>query len=100
MASTVTLESVLALASQNRRICPQPHAWTRLYELLPEKRQDPYGPIPALPLVLDAWRESTDEQKACRLREHLEWAAQHGGLARVFRFLEALPESDWHHVGA
>jgi len=45
------------------------------------------------------WDEAGDEQKALRLREHLEWAAQHGGLGPVCAYLAALGESEWHHAG-
>ncbi len=96
---TVTLPTVLALASQDGRICPQPPQWARLYELLPDTRRDGYGWIPASPLILGAWGETGDEQKALRLREHLEWADRHGALDRVHAVLASLPESAWHHVG-
>ena len=95
----VTLADVLALAAEGGRICPKPDAWSRLYALLPETRRDAYGSIPADPLVLDAWSTTGDEQKLLRLREHLEWAEQHGALPAVHAFLAALRESEWHHVG-
>jgi hypothetical protein len=37
--------------------------------------------------------------KMIRLREHLEWAEKHGELDSVDKFLRALPETDWHHLG-
>ena len=98
-AATVTLAVVLALASEGGRICPKPQQWSRLYELLPDTRRDGYGSIPAAPLILGAWWETGDEQKAGRLREHLEWAEQHGGLEAVHSYLASLKESEWHHVG-
>jgi hypothetical protein len=99
MMGPVRLSTVLALAAENGRICPKASNWSRLYELLPDTRRDGYGFIPPAPLILGAWSETGDEQKAERLREHLEWAEQHGALDRVHRFLASLPESDWHHVG-
>jgi hypothetical protein len=95
----ITLPVILALASEAGRVCPRPDAWSRLYALLPATRSDGYGAIPAAPLVLDAWHETTDEQKILRLREHLDWAETHGALAAVHAFLVSLPEGEWHHVG-
>jgi hypothetical protein len=34
-----------------------------------------------------------------RLSEHIEWAAQHGALDLVDRFLRELREEDWFHFG-
>ena len=95
----VALPVVLALASEGGRICPKPPKWAKLYELLPNTRRDGYGYIPAAPLILGAWGQTGDEQKASRLREHLEWAEGHDALDRVHKFLASLPESEWHHVG-
>ncbi|MDB5873641.1 MAG: hypothetical protein JWQ07_3083 [Ramlibacter sp.] len=97
--AAVTLAVVLALAAEGGRICPKQQKWSRLYELLPNTRRDGYGSIPAAPLILGAWGETSDEQKAGRLREHLEWAEQHGGLEKVHSFFASLPEREWHHVG-
>ena len=96
---SVTLPTVLALAGEGGRICPKPPKWAKLYELLPNTRRDGYGHIPAAPLILGAWWETGDEQKASRLREHSEWADSHGALDRVHKFLASLSESEWHHVG-
>jgi hypothetical protein len=93
------LHQVLALASTDGRICPKPPQWGRLYELLPDTRSDAYGSIPSEPLILAAWSESSDEDKRYRLKEHLEWAAGHGALERVHKYLATLREQDWHHVG-
>ena len=95
----MTLETVLALASRDGRVCPQPDWWARLYELLPETRTDAYGAIPAAPLILDAWQATGDEQKRLRLLEHLEWADRHGALRALHDFLAAMPDSAWHHAG-
>lgn len=95
----MSLDPVLALASQHGRICPRPLHWSALFELLPDVRSDAYGSIPAAPLILDAWSRTSDGDKIARLREHLEWAQRHGALQRVQAFLAALPESAWHHAG-
>lgn len=99
MRAAATLADALALASENGRICPRPTQWAGLYARLPETRNDGYGAIPASPLMDATWDGAGDEQKALRLREHLEWAAQHGGLGPVCAYLAALDENQWHHAG-
>jgi hypothetical protein len=37
--------------------------------------------------------------KILRLTEHIEWAAQHGTLDSVARFLRELREEDRSHIG-
>lgn len=93
----VSLQDVIALASRNGRVCPQPSSWRRLYDLLPNTRRQGHGFVPAVPLILAPWWKGTDEQKAERLREHLEWASRHGVLDRVGKYLAGLPEQEWHH---
>ena len=95
----MTLRDTLALCTENGRVCPQPATWSRLYELLPDTRHDGYGHIPPMPLTSTAWSEASDTQRSDRLREHLEWAEQHGALEQVHSYLSLLPESEWHHVG-
>lgn len=97
--SARSLATTLALAAENGRICPKPAQWARLYELLPDTRHDGYGQIPAGPLASSAWSDTADMDKIARLREHLQWAEQHGALERVHRFLAGLPEGEWHHAG-
>lgn len=94
-----TLENVLALVQQNRRVCPQPQRWNELYQMLPGKKRKGAGWEPALPLILAAWWHTPAMSKALRLREHLEWAESHDCLDDVHSFLAALPESEWHHLG-
>lgn len=93
-----TLEDVLAIATKDGRVCPQPQAWSRLYGLLPGRRRVGAGWEPALPLILAAWHDSTAMDKALRLREHVEWAGRHGALDKVQEFLASLPEDQWFHL--
>ncbi len=94
-----TLEDALAEAAKNKRVCPQPSRWNELYELLPNRQRSGGGWEPALPLILAAWHETPALMKALRLREHLEWAADHDALAQVHSFMTSLPESEWFHYG-
>jgi hypothetical protein len=65
--------------------------------MLPEKRRKGIGFEPALPLILAAWWEASDSEKKERLKVHIQWANGHGALAEVDKFLQSLPEGDWHH---
>jgi hypothetical protein len=93
-----TVETLLDYCSQNQRVCPVPLRWKDLWELLPHRKQVESGWEPALPLILGAW-DSPALWKILRLKEHIEWAAQHGVLDKVSDFLRKLPEQDWYHVG-
>ncbi len=93
------LDEALAVATKNNRVCPLPPDWNRLYELLPDRRRKGAGWEPALPLILAAWHDTPPLMKAIRLREHIEWAAEHGALHEVHAFMESLPEQAWHHFG-
>jgi hypothetical protein len=94
-----TLEEVLAEAQKNKRVCPQPPQWQQLYDMLPQKRRKGAGWEPSLPLILAAWWDTPALPKMLRLREHIEWAAQHGCIDKVYSFLRKLPEDQWHHIG-
>ncbi len=93
-----TLEEAIAVASSKNRICPQPQRWNQLYALLPARKRVGVRWEPPLPLILAAW-DSPSSLKVARLREHLEWAADHGALDAIHAFMSALPECDWHHFG-
>ena len=95
----ISVDQVLAVATENNRICPQPQKWQQLYELLPDKKRKGAGWEPSLPLLMVAWWDTPAMSKILRLREHIEWAAEHGGLEQVHAFLQSLPEEEWHHLG-
>lgn len=89
---------MLEYARLNNRICPQPQAWNRLWNLLPDRTQQPAGRWnPPLPLILAAWWDAKDADKMLRLREHIEWADAHGAIDAVDVFLRGLSEEDWFH---
>ena len=91
------LESLLTYCQQSDRICPTEHAWTELWEVLPEGTHNDAHWQPPRPLVLGAWWNSSDRDKRLRLQEQIHWAADHGALDAVDAFLRRLPEADWHH---
>ncbi len=94
-----SLEEVFAEAKKNNRVCPQPQRWQELYDMLPKKQRKGTGWEPSLPLILAAWWDTSALSKILRLREHIEWAAQHGCLHDVYSFLCDLPEDQWYHFG-
>lgn len=94
------LAALLAYVAENRRICPQPRRWNELWELLPNRRQNPNGGwSPPLPLILGAWHYASDGAKRLRLREHIQCAWQNGVFEQVDSFLRNLPDSEWYKAG-
>jgi len=68
--------------------------------MLIEKRRLPSGGWePTLPLILAAWHVATPIQKQLRFKEHVLWAADHGQVVEVGRYLRSLNEEDWYHFG-
>lgn len=92
-------EILIAYCRENARVCPMPQWWSALWELLPNRTRVGVGWQPPLPLILGAWHDTPALLKRLRLAEHIEWAARHDGLELVERFLRALPEDEWFHLG-
>jgi hypothetical protein len=92
-----TIESLIAYCQQNNRVCPMPHHWNRLWEMLPDRSRVGAGWQPSLPLILAAWHDTPAMYKMSRLTEHIDWAAQQGALEPIARFLRELREEDWFH---
>lgn len=89
---TSKFDELLQYVRANGRVCPQPAAWQKLFQMLPEKtRTDP-----APPFLGDAWHASNEVDKTMRLIEHIQWAAEHGAFREVNNFLRTLPEKDWY----
>ncbi|TFY96699.1 hypothetical protein [Ramlibacter humi] len=91
--------TVMRLAREGDRICPLPAVWRRLYGLLPAVHDGDVVLRAPLPLDSIEWPRATDFFRQRRLRDQVDWAAEHGGLAQVHAFLSQLPEGDWHHLG-
>ena len=94
-----TLEDVIEEAQKNNRVCPMPRKWNELYELLPHKEREGHGWEPSLPLILGAWWDTPALPKIIRLREHIEWAFEHGCLDEIYEYFKSLEEDEWHHIG-
>lgn len=94
--SSHDLDALLRDWATQGRVCPQPQAWQRLWEMLPDKQRSGGGWSPPLPLILAAWHDATDAEKTERFRLHLAWAAQHAALDEAIAFLRSLAPSDWY----
>jgi hypothetical protein len=91
-----TLDLLLAFVHAKRRVCPQPRQWYTLWKMLPGRERVEGSWQPALPPILGAWRHTSDLGKQRRLREHIEYAAQHGVLRKVDAFLRDVAPNQWH----
>lgn len=91
------LAALLAFVASDERVCPRPMEWQEFWELLPDARRTLDGWEPAPPLVLSAWWGASNEEKALRLQEQIEWAAARGGLDAADSFLRGLNLEQWHH---
>ena len=96
---TSPLDSLIAHCNDSDRVCPVPDRWDELWKMLTDRYRKGAGWEPSLPLILNAWWDSSNLDKQTRLREHVEWATSHGCLPEVDAFLRGLPENEWHHLG-
>jgi hypothetical protein len=94
-SSQLTVHEVMLEARRLNRVAPCEPRWQQLHVLLKAAgRGDPPPPMTGVeasatpPLV-----------KRIRIRDQVEWAAQHGLLEQVLGFFTALPENDWVHIG-
>src|SRR4051812_32078617 len=97
--SAECFDSLWSYCTANDRVCPMPQRWSELFEMLKEKKREGAGWRPGLPLILAAWHETPAMEKSARLREHIEWARDHGQLEEIGAFLRGLREQDWFHIG-
>ena len=93
------LENLLEYCRANRRVCPTPRAWNRLWKLLPNRKRKDGGWEPPLPPILAAWHDVSDESKTDVLKTHLEWAWKSGDFDKIEAFLRELSDKEWHHSG-
>jgi len=89
-----TVDDAMVEARRNNRVCPRPNQWQTLYDMLPNRTKSK----PTPPLIGAKWNSTPSITKRTCLREHFEWAEQHGVLAQVMNFMKALPETDWFHM--
>ena len=92
------IDELMIEARRNNRVCPHLEAWQKLYAMLPDKREVAGKWQPPPPLSPQAWRATSAMVKRLCLRDHLEWAVQHGAVMPVLIFLRSLPEENWLHM--
>jgi len=92
------LDQLREYVHQNQRVCPMPHRWDELWKILPNRRRVGTGWHPPQPLILGASSDTPALAKARLLLDQLEFAAEHGVLADVDRFLRSLQENEWAHL--
>lgn len=97
--SAFTAHDAMVEARRFNRVCPKPAQWQQLYDMLPGKVQQGRTWQPPAPITGPAWAATPAMAKRMCLRDHIEWAEHHGALDEVMRFLKALPEDQWHHMG-
>src|SRR5262245_49757628 len=82
-------QALLDYVIAERRVCPMPGPWDKLWRLL-FRRSLP-------PLILAAWG-SPWYAKRWRLESQIRYAADNEMLGRVDRFLRSLPPEAWKYV--
>lgn len=85
----VSLDALLAYVTAERRVCPMPGPWDKLWRLL--------GRRSAPPLILAAWGVPW-LFKVARLQEQIRYADEHGMLGCVDRYLRSLPPEAWKYI--
>jgi hypothetical protein len=93
------LDALITFVCAENRVCPEPRWWNELWQMLPNKRRDARRWIPPLPLILGGWYYTSDAEKQERSLSHIRYAAEHGMLGGVDRFVRSLSDSDdqWHY---
>jgi hypothetical protein len=91
----LTVQDVMMEARRHNRVAPCERRWQQMHLLLEAAgRGTPPPPMAGLegsttpPLV-----------KRIRVRDQVEWAAEHGLLEQVAQFFTSLPEDQWVHMG-
>jgi hypothetical protein len=93
------MEELLRYMRSKGRVCPRPDKWLELYAMLPGKKRRGTRCEPPAPLLHVCWRVTSERQKRERFEAHVRHAAREGELARVSRFIYALPRENWIYAG-
>lgn len=83
------------IAAENGRVCPMPPVWARFYSLLLGNSARGDDPTLKDPLILGAWFDSSNTDKAARLNEQLIWACRNEKGGEAVAFLELMSDGDW-----
>lgn len=91
----VSVDEVMAEARRYNRICPVEPQWEQLASYLAELG----GPSAPPAITGTQFRRTPPLAKRMRVRDQVEWAAQHGLLMELHGFLASLSEEQWVHIG-
>ena len=76
-----------------RRICPHPIPWNNVYEqLLKVAQERPELSKPPVPLILNGWVFSSDDEKEARWADTVKWAAAGNCMGAI----ESLSADDFY----
>lgn len=92
----MSLENLIQRLRSEKKICPQPKSWNKLYELLPNKKREGSGWKPSLPLILAAWYDTSDLEKWDRFISHIKYGLDYGLEDELLQFINSLKDEDWH----
>lgn len=84
------MESLLRYVAADGRICPMPNSWVELREML--------GPDPPQIAILGGWWAVPPVFKMLIVDAQIRYAAEHGKLPMVDRFLRSLSPREWFYV--
>ncbi len=92
------LDDVISFVQAERRVCPEPVCWDKLWRMLPGrtragKDRNPQEHPPV------AWRNTSNENKREVLVIQLKYAAKHGVLEKVKEYLKSLNKDQWTYEG-
>ena len=93
--ATLTVQEVMVEARRSNRVCPDHQQWQRFHALLKQAT----GAEPPPPLTRAEAATTPPLVKRIRVRDQVEWAAEHGQLALALDFFRSLPEDQWAHIG-
>tara|TARA_Y100000591_G_C21284571_1_gene428915 strand:- start:115 stop:390 length:276 start_codon:yes stop_codon:yes gene_type:complete len=87
-------EDLIKYCLDNNRICPMPHKWTEVGEIIKIR---PGLPGYLTPLILGGW-DSSDEEKRDRLKKQIEYASKDTEMfEKLKNFILSLKDDDWHY---
>jgi hypothetical protein len=93
-AEGLSVQVVMTEARRHNRVCPIEAEWRRLHAILASVAADAPPPLTGA-----EYRSSAPLVRRIRVRDQVEWAAQHGLLREILSFIESLPEDHWIHMG-
>jgi hypothetical protein len=83
-------------ARTNERVCPIPYCWNELHDIAIEADFN-NSEHPKLPLILERWWDSSDDDKTSRFTELLLWAHKNQVSDVLWAYMTSLSEDEWHH---